>query len=282
VSAPGNRDVTVVISCFNYGRFLPEAIASAKQQDGGPATVIVIDDGSTEELTQRVLDEVDRDPEVRLIRQANAGASAARNTGLEQADTPYVLVLDADDVLPGDALVVLRAALQSDPDAGYAYGHIEFFGNWKGVMRMPPWDPWRLMFRHIVGPTALMRREMVADTGGYDTGFPHYEDWEIWLDALAHGWRGRQVDFSGLLQRKHGPSKMATDRADYRRSFNNLRRRHQVLYGDLPRIARQSSLGPAERALYRWVWGERPWPWRLESGFYELLWRLQRLQRPGS
>jgi glycosyltransferase involved in cell wall biosynthesis len=273
VAAQRNQDVTVVISCFNYGRFLPEAISSVTEQDGGPARIIVVDDGSDDPATQRVVAELERDPEIVVVRQDNAGASAARNTGLRLVDTPYALVLDADDVLPRDAIVRLRAALEDDPRAGYAYGHIEFFGGASGVMRFPPFDPWRLMFRHIVGPTALMRREVVQATGGYDVDFPHYEDWEIWLHALAEGWPGTQVDFCGLLQRKHGPSKFAGDRADYRRSFARLRRKHRRLYGRLNDIARSSTLNPAQRFLYRYVWGLRPWPERAETALYSIVWR---------
>ena len=273
MSAQRNDDVTVVISCFNYGRFLPDAVTSAKEQRGGPTRIVVVDDGSTEEATHAVLDRLEQDPQVELIRQGNAGASAARNAGLAKVSTPYALVLDGDDLIPAYAVQTLRAALESDSAAGYAYGHIEFFGNQSGVMRMPPFDPWRLLFRHIVGPTALMRSQMVFDVGGYDPAFDHYEDWEIWLHALAKGWSGRQVDVTGLLQRKHGPSKFGGDRADYRRSFARLRAKHQALYGDLGRIADQSQLGLPERVLYRCVWGARPWPARAETALYSLLWR---------
>jgi len=273
VNAQPNQDVTVVISCFNYGRFLPEAVRSAKDQDGGPTHIIVIDDGSTDDVTGRVLDDLESDPELVVVRQPNAGASAARNTGLQLVNTPFCLVLDADDVLALDAISRLRAALEQTPSAGYAYGHIEFFGNASGIMRFPPFDPWRLLFRHIVGPTALMRREVVDATGGYDIDFPHYEDWEIWLHALKEGWSGVQVDFSSLHQRKHGPSKFAGDRADYRTSFARIRRKHGRLYEHLDEVARSSRLSRRERRLYRYVWGLRPWPEQLETAAYSLVWR---------
>ena len=273
MTARRNQDVTVVISCFNYGRFVAEAVRSAKNQHGGPTQVILVDDGSTDEVTRSVLRDLESDPKLLVVRQSNAGASAARNTGLQLVNTPYCLVLDADDVLALDAISRLRAALEQTPRAGYAYGHIEFFGNASGVMRFPPFDPWRLLFRHIVGPTALMRREVVDATGGYDIDFPHYEDWEIWLHALAEGWSGVQVDFSSLHQRKHGPSKFAGDRADYRTSFARIRRKHRRLYANLDDVARSSRLSRRERLLYRYVWGLRPWPERLETAVYSLVWR---------
>jgi glycosyltransferase involved in cell wall biosynthesis len=243
-----------------------------KRQDGGAAAVVVVDDGSTDPATQVALEEIEHDSDVTLIRQANAGASVARNTGLHTVETPYALVLDADDLLPPDALRKLRRALEDQPEAGYAYGHIKFFGRQAGLMKMPPFDSWRLLFRHIVGPTALMRRDVIEATGGYDPSFRHYEDWEIWLHALAKGWRGTQVDFPGLLQRKHGPSKFETDRDSYREYYGRLRAKHATLYGDLGRVAKQSQLGSVQRLLYRYLWGPRPWPTKAETALYSLLW----------
>ena len=271
VAGSGNDDVTVVISCFNYGAFLDDAIGSARGQEGGSARVIVVDDGSTDSHTLAVFDRLSNDPDLRLIRQENAGAAAARNTGLNLVSTNYVVVLDADDMLPPNTLAKLRPALEADSGAGYAYGHVQFFGARTGLMRMPPFDPWRLLFRHIVGPTALMRQEMLRQIGGYDPAF-RYEDWELWIHALSKGWRGRQVDFPGLLHRKHGTSKFEFDRAKYRECFAKIKAKHQELYGELDRVSRMSSLGPLERFLYRRVWGPRPWPAAAEAYLYSLLW----------
>ena len=74
----GSHDITVVISCFNYGAFLDEGVASLEAQEDGPPRMIVVDDGSTDAATLEVLDSLqDR---VLVIRQANQGAAAARNT----------------------------------------------------------------------------------------------------------------------------------------------------------------------------------------------------------
>ena len=272
VIGSSNADITAVISCFNYGEFVIEAVRSLTAQEGGPPhQVIVVDDGSTDPATQRCLDELG--DEAHVIRQANQGASSARNTGLRRVITPYAIVLDADDRLVPDALWVLRAALEANPRIGYAYGYMRFFGTRSGVMKMPAFDPWSLMFRHIVGPTALMRTDMVRATRGYDVNFPHYEDWEIWVHALRLGWHGLCVERTVLEQRKHGVSKMDADRANYRRYFRLMRQKHAELYDDLGRISRLSGLGLGERLLYRYVWAVRPWPASFEQALYSFLWR---------
>lgn len=141
---------------------------------------------------------------------------------------------------------------------------------------MPGYDPWRLLFRHIIGPTALMRQELVRATGGYDPSFRNGEDWEIWVHALRHRFKGVKIDGPGLYQRKHGESKLADDRRNYRDTFTRIRTKHAVLYDDLREVRRQSALGPVERALYRYLWGPRPWPPRAEVALHSLIWRRPR------
>lgn len=255
--------VTAVIACFNYGRFLAEAVESVRSQG---ARVVVVDDGSTDAGTHRALDALPG--EVEVVRQENRGVAAARNAGLERVDTPYVVVLDADDRLAPGALAAMRGPLDRDPGLGFAYGHMRFFGDWDGVMRMPPYDPFRLLFRHTIGLSALMRRELVRDTGGFDPAFAHYEDWELWVNALGHGWQGRQVDAVTLEYRRHEGTKHGADRREYRRHWKQLRRKHAALYA---RAGELGELGRLDRFVHRAYWGPRPVP----AGVEALLWRAR-------
>ena len=267
-AAPGG-EVTVVIACFNYGRFLAEAVDSALSQ-AGPPRVVVVDDGSTDPSTHAALDALPA--AVRVLRQTNAGVCAARNAGIACADTPLVVVLDADDRLAPEAIAILGDALQRHPAAGFAYGHQRFFGDWQGEMRFPPYDPLRLLDRHLIGPTALVRRELLADTGGYDERFALYEDWELWLAALGHGWHGVRVDAVTHEYRRHGPSKLADDRRRYRELRRQMRAKHASLYSRRHGLREYSSLGPVGRAVYRGFWGPRPVPAVVEQRVYALLW----------
>jgi glycosyltransferase involved in cell wall biosynthesis len=272
VAGSGSRggEVTVVITCFNYGRFLGEAVTSALDQEGGAPRVVVVDDGSTERETIEALDRLPE--EIEVVRQQRAGVGAARNAGLSRVETPYVLVLDADDRLTRDALLVLRERLERDPALGFAYGRMRFFGDWEGELRFPPYDAYALLYRHTIGLSALMRREVVDATGGFDPAFEHFEDWELWVNALAHGWRGAQVDAVTVEYRRHGGSKQGADRRRYRQMFQALRRKHASLYAARDELARDSRLGSFERLAYRLYWGPRPLPAGLEARLYRLRW----------
>jgi glycosyltransferase involved in cell wall biosynthesis len=270
----GNDDVTVVIACYNYGEYIGEAVASVLAQQGGPPRVVVVDDGSDDLATQVALSTLP--PAVDLVRQSNGGVCRARNAGLKRVATPLVLVLDADDRLRSGALVALRAPLTADPHLGYAYGAMRFFGEMSGVLRLPPYDPYRLLYRHTIGLSALVRREVLEQTGGFDPAMEAYEDWELWVNALSKGWHGRQVDAVVLDYRRHGATKLLTDRHLYRNAYRAIRRKHTVLYARRDRVAAMSSLGPFQRAAYRFYWGPRPLPAGIEHRIYSLLWRGQR------
>jgi glycosyltransferase involved in cell wall biosynthesis len=262
-----HSDITVLIPCFNHGRFLLESVERALGQDGGPPQVIVVDDGSTDEETEGALAELPN--EVRLIRQANAGVAAARNAGFEKSDSELVLVVDADDRLTTDALDVLRPPLEANPDVGYCYGLMKLIGAWSGVLRFPDFDPYILLHRSIAGAQlGLVRRRCWEDAGGFDPAIHGYEDWDFCLSALEKGWRGLQINRVTHEYRKHERSGEEEHRRRYRHIYRQLRAKHADLFARRKEFAAQSDLGPLHRLAYRTYWAWRPLPARVEKALY--------------
>lgn len=95
--------ISVVIPCFNQGRYLVEAISSAQLAYEGPLEVVVVDDGSTDPKTDHWLREAETlGGDIKIVRQANRGLSGARNAGIEASTGDFIQFLDADDLLvPG-------------------------------------------------------------------------------------------------------------------------------------------------------------------------------------
>jgi len=100
--------VSIVIPAYNAAPFIAETLESALAQTHAHREVIVVDDGSTDDTESRVAPYLGR---IRYVRQANAGAAAARNAGLRMAAGDYIAFLDADDVWQPEKLEIqLRVA----------------------------------------------------------------------------------------------------------------------------------------------------------------------------
>ena len=189
----GGREVVVVIPTHNRIGYLKEAVASALNQRGTGADVIVIDDGSSDG-TPDWLDQV-KDPRFRWHRvDASCGGSAARNLGLEGCESPFVLFLDDDDRLRPDALARLAGALHRHPRAAGAAGSFARFGAVDLVRRelqprLPVAVPvWREeLFGWNMPPAALLwRTTVVREIGGWDESLRRCEDRDLNLRAYPH------------------------------------------------------------------------------------------------
>lgn len=117
------RRVSVVVPAHNAERYLGEALSSIFAQAVRPLEVIVVDDGSTDGTAEIA---AAYEPQVRVIRQTNRGAGAARNAGIDAASGDLIAFLDADDLWTSGRLSTqLEAADSADVDL--VFGHVEHF-----------------------------------------------------------------------------------------------------------------------------------------------------------
>ena len=216
-------DITAVIANFNYGRYLREAVDSALDEG---AKVVVVDDGSTEPLP-----ELPSDGRGRRAGEPGGGAGAKRRDRARRDPVRHRPRRGRPARRPARSRCS-ASPLDADPKLGFAYGRMRFFGDWEGELRFPPYDPYALLYRHTIGLSALVRRQVFEDTGGFDPAFGQFEDWELWVNALAHGWRGRQVEAVTVDYRRHAGSKHGVDRRAYRQAYRQLRAKHADLYRD--------------------------------------------------
>ena len=196
--------VSIIITNYNYGRFLGEAIESALAQTWQNREILFIDDGSTDDSV-----EVARRYPITLFTQKNSGVCIARNNALSVARGEYVSFLDADDRLAPTAIEHMLARLRdTPPDVGYIYGQMQYFGVKTGLFASQPFDPRKLAKANFICATTLLRKQIIIDAGGYDDGFRMLrEDWELYLRLWSRGYRGEFLPEVILEYRKHkGPS----------------------------------------------------------------------------
>lgn len=117
--------ISVVIPTYNRARYVAGAVESVRRQELRAAEIIVVDDGSTDD-TEAVCRAFEG--EVRYIRQANAGVSAARNRGAREAVGELIAFLDSDDLWYPARLAAGAAALTQFAEAGWCIGNLDLIG----------------------------------------------------------------------------------------------------------------------------------------------------------
>lgn len=178
--------LSVVLTCYNLGAYLEEALASIP--DRADMEVIVVDDGSTDPATQDVVSRLDRS-RYTVIEQANMGLARARNNGIQRASGLYILPLDADNRIRPVFLERAISVLDTNPDVGVVYGDAQYFGERTGRWVVGPYDFDRLLRGNYIDACACYRRTEWERAGGYDEHMPYmgWEDWDIWLRFSALG-----------------------------------------------------------------------------------------------
>lgn len=230
VGRPSRPLVSVVIPCFNQGEFVGEALASVRAQTWDAWEAVVVDDGSTESATRDALARLD-EPQVRVVTQENRGVAAARNRGFEEARADLVLALDADDRVRPRMLEACVTALEGDPARGYAYTHMELFGDDRGVYKHTPYNFFRLLVDNDVSVCALIRRAAWEAAGGYsDAVPPGIADWDFWLRCGKAGWHGVLVPEALFEYRVRRGSMWAETKRDMDAVRATLRDAHPTLY----------------------------------------------------
>ncbi|MEM8821745.1 MAG: glycosyltransferase family A protein [Pseudomonadota bacterium] len=181
--------ISVIVPTFNDGPHLAEALASIARQGRGDMEVIVVDDGSDPPVEAEVARLL---PSAKLIRQANAGPSAARNRGIEAARGQFVTFLDADDIWAEDAIARFVATFADAPGADAVHGYLRRFRtDAEGREERSP-----IYCSFHVG-TLMVRRDVLLATGLFDEALRRSEDVDLFLKLRDAG--ARRVVIPDLL-----------------------------------------------------------------------------------
>jgi glycosyltransferase involved in cell wall biosynthesis len=202
---------SVIIPVRDMAAFVGEAIESALAQRRAAAEIVVVDDGSSDASAETAERYASRG--VRLVRQAPAGLSAARNRGIAESSGELIAFLDADDRWRPDALSRLAAALEEDDGAVLAYGESatmspagEVYGTEGGPIfaPRPSGDVLESLLAGNFIPgagAALVRREAGLEGEFFRVDLPRSNDWEAWCRLALVG-RFRYVGPPPLLERR--------------------------------------------------------------------------------
>ena len=181
--------VSIVIPCFNHGAMLREALASLEEvRNENLLEVIIVDDGSSDAETIRILKEV-AEAGYNVVSQPNGGLGAARNAGIRRAKGEFILPLDSDNRLRRVYLEQGVSLLKENPSLGVIYADAEYFGEKTGRWQVQEFDLLSLIRMNFIDACALYRKALWEGVGGYDEQMPWMglEDWDFWLRVACHG-----------------------------------------------------------------------------------------------
>lgn len=247
--------VSIVIPCYNAARFIGEAVGSACAQTGADVEVIVVDDGSTDGSARAVA----RWPQVRIVRQRNAGLASARNAGAKVSRGPLLIFLDADDRLRPSAAAAAVAAFARQPDAALAFGRCELMAEDGTPMPTPlprvDGGFYAELLRHnyIWMPgMAAVRRDAFDAIGGFDPRVNPSADYDLYL-RLARQWPVVAHGDVVADYRQHASSMSQDPVLMLTCTLAVMKGQRSFVAGD-PKLAAAWSRGVRH---WRWFYGER-------------------------
>ncbi len=178
--------ITIGLPVYHAMPYLPEAVESLLAQTADNFHILAIVDGSTDgslEYLQSV-----RDPRLRVISQPHAGLTATLNRMLHEADTPWLVRQDADDISYPNRIERLQEAIALHPDAGMFYSLAEYHPRKRslGLFRCTRGTPQQLRkvveagyLLSICHPSVALNVQKTLAIGGYRS-FSHAEDADLW------------------------------------------------------------------------------------------------------
>jgi glycosyltransferase involved in cell wall biosynthesis len=237
--------VSVIIPCYNYGRYLEECVKSVISQTYQDFEIIIVNDGSTDnskEVAERLII-AHPHHRIQVIHQPNSGQPAiSRNRGIREAKGEYILPLDADDRIAHSMLEECTHILDQNPSIAIAYTDRLDFDGVDQVVRAGDYDYSRLKYENQISYCALFRKEVWETVGGYRTNVKGCEDWDFWVAAGAKGYLGRRIPEPLFMYRRH-------DTGVYQEVVNRLAEKHAQIVFNHKEVYTQEEIESAEKVL---------------------------------
>ena len=182
--------VSVIIPCYNQGRYVMETLGSVLSQTYQNLEVIIVNDGSDDQHTTAILDQIDIE-NVQVLHTDNQGLAAARNNGIQVACGQIVLPLDSDDLIAPDYIERAVVILDENEEIGIVYCRAQLFGSVETEWLLPKYSLNKILLDNVIFCSALFRKSDWEVVGGYDPGMIYgWEDYDFWLSLIE---RGREV-----------------------------------------------------------------------------------------
>jgi len=194
--------ISIIVPCYNQAHFLDEALQSVYSQTSPNWECIIVNDGSTDNLEEVVLNWTNKDKRFKSYHKENGGLSSARNFGINKADYDIILPLDADDKINKHLVSEVLKAFQSS-EVDVVYYDVEYFGEKKGKFILPDYKYKTLLTQNTFIACTPFKKQAYVDIGGYDEELKSFEDWDLWIRMLDENSKVMKINKILYLYRKH-------------------------------------------------------------------------------
>jgi glycosyltransferase involved in cell wall biosynthesis len=244
-------EVSVVVPCFNDGRFLAVCLKSVSNQTLQPIETLIIDDGSTDHRTKKVLGRING-PGLRVIHQENFGLAGARNTGIRNARGRYIYFLDVDNILMPDCLAQLSYRLEQNKHAIAGYSKIRFLnGPERGHDWGEPYNPYVLLTHNQWDAGIMLRSEAIPKYNlWYDESMRYgYEDWEFHIRLSSTNAPILYCPDALYQYRVRRKSLLSTSHSRHAEILGYIKTKHQSLFSEQHLLNAKRAHAPALMVL---------------------------------
>lgn len=200
-----NKKVSIIIPCYNQGRYVAEAIQSALEQTYKNIEIVCINDASTDNTRDVIakLAEEHKNKIVFIENPENQGVIYSRNRAIDICSGEYILPLDADNMIKPTYVEKAAKVLEENPKVGVVYCRVERFGKNKGEWALGRFET-DMLFCNCVENCSMFRKTDFLAVGQYKQYMKNgLEDWDLWMSFMDKGFSFYKIDEILLLYRTY-------------------------------------------------------------------------------
>lgn len=225
--------VSIIIPCYNQGKYVAEAINSALRQTFKDIEIVCVNDGSTDNSVEIIKSFENKYKHfIFLNNEENRGVIYSRNFAIKNCNGTYILPLDADDIIEPTYVEKAVKILDNNPNIGIVYCKAKIFGNYDKYWNLKPFNKSDILYENCIFCSALFRKSDFIKIGGYNNNMKYgCEDYDLWLSFIEQGLEVFQINEILFSYRQYDETSRTTISLKNKKEiWNNLIKNHINLY----------------------------------------------------
>lgn len=225
--------VSIIIPCYNQGKYVAEAINSALRQTFKDIEIVCVNDGSTDNSVEIIKSFENKYKNfIFLNNEENRGVIYSRNFAIKNCNGTYILPLDADDIIDPTYVEKAVKILDNNSNIGIVYCKAKIFGNYDKYWNLKPFNKSDILYENCIFCSVLFRKSDFLKIGGYNNNMKYgCEDYDLWLSFIEQGLEVFQINEILFSYRQYDETSRTTISLKNKKEiWNNLIKNHINLY----------------------------------------------------